>query len=817
MPGSTGVHRTVDLRGLLGALATTESESDSLEAICRWVEERVPGAWCSVLRLDQETGLLHPAAAPTLPPEFVALTRGFPIGPANAACGTAAFTRRLVVCEDIETDPLWAPWAALVLPFGLRSCWSIPVFALDGGVLATFAIYRGQPGGPNESQRLLLEDVARVAAFVIDGDTWEVPSRSGAEPDSWHRQLIEEQGDVTIVCSAAGEVRYASPSVTRILGYPPSGVEQFSLGEFVHPDDWTDAQGWLQQAMTSESGRVAFPVRYRHADGNYRTLDVTASRAAVFGDRPDLILNCRDVTEREAAIRELLASQHYVDRIMSAIPDVLFTWDLQAQRLTFVSASSERVLGYAPEELEGMGSAIMSHMVHPEDVAALQQYVVGWATTSDPGVRTHEFRMAHRNGQWRSFVQREVVQSRDLSGRAATTVGVLQDVTEQRLTERRLREAQHMESLGRLAGGIAHDFNNLLAVILHSAEVMAGQAKDAASDEACTDVLAAARRARDLVQRILTFSRMGETSRQHFSLSDVVHEGLRFFEASKPSSVALVADVTTEPCLLNGDPAQLQQVLLNLCANAEYALRGVTDARLIVALDVRAVDGTDARPDGLAPGRYAVLRVRDNGVGMTDEAMARVFEPFFTTKPQGSGTGLGMAVAHGVVRAHGGTVEVTSRSGHGTAVEVWLPLADEAAPAVRAPDPRRITGEHAAAGPRRILLVDDEPTVARAIGRLLTALGHDVTIETEPLLALDRLRADASAFDVLITDQTMPGMTGDVLARAALQLRADLPVILCSGYSEHYQVEEASRDGIRAFLSKPLDRDALRVLLASLD
>ena len=815
MPSHTGVHRTVDLKGLLGALASTESVNDSLDVVCRWVEARVPGALCSVLRLDQESGLLHPASAPSLPPAYVELTRGFPIGPANAGCGTAAFTRRLVICEDIETDALWAPWAALVSPFGLRSCWSIPVFALDGHVLASFAIYRETAGAPNESQRILLEDVARVTAFVIDGATWGVASPATVEQDSWHRHLIEAQGDVTIVCSAAGDVRYASPSVTRILGYPASGLEQFSLGDFVHADDWPDVQGHLQRALSSESGRVGFPVRYLHADGSYRTLDVTASRAALFGERPDLVLNCRDVSEREAAIRDLLASQHYVDRIMRAIPDVVFTWDLLEQRLTFVTPSSERVLGYSPDEIVAMGSRAHSELVHPDDEPRLLAHSDGWRSMPDAGVRTIEFRMRDRRGDWRAVVQREVVLGRDAAGVPVTTVGVLQDATEQRLTERRLREAEHMESLGRLAGGIAHDFNNLLAVILHSAEVMQEHAADRPMREACDDVVAASRRARDLVQRILTFSRAGETTRQRFSLSAVIREGVRFFEASKPSTLTLEVRITDVPCEMDGDPAQLQQVLLNLCANAEYALRGVSAARLDVTLDEAPLPPALATAKSTPDAGCALLTVRDNGSGMPPEALARVFEPFFTTKPPGSGTGLGLAVAHGVVQAHGGTVSVTSRTGEGTLVEVVLPVLPAGTVSVtKSPPPPR---EDILVTPRRILLVDDEPAVVRAISRLLTSLGHTVTVEHEPARALARLQAAAADFDVLITDQTMPGMTGDMLARAARAVRADLPIVVCTGYSEHYQVEDAARDGVRAFLTKPIDRNTLRELLASLD
>ena len=372
------------------------------------------------------------------------------------------------------------------------------------------------------------------------------------------------------------------------------------------------------------------------------------------------------------------------------------------------------------------------------------------------------------------------------------------------------------EALGRLAGGIAHDFNNLLTVILHSAESVNDALSvehriDSATREASADVIAAATRARDLVHRILTFSRMRDAARERFSLTDVVAEAVRFFEASKPSTLELDVQLTDERCELEGDPSQFQQVVLNLCANAEYALRSARDANLEIWLTPELI--TVGESSTLAPGRWAHLVVRDNGSGMSEEALARVFEPFFTTKPQGDGTGLGMAVTLGIVQAHGGQVQVHSQLGRGTEVDVWVPLLESDVERlasrpmlVGAPAPRA----------RRVLVVDDEPAVARALARLLSSLGHHVATTTDPEAALQDIVRDPMAFDVVLTDQTMPGMTGDALARAVLSIRPDLPVVLCSGFSEHYQLDDAQRDGISAFLTKPLDREQVRSVLDEL-
>jgi PAS domain S-box-containing protein len=693
MTSTSGVPDS-DLRALLGAVAAASSFEGSLDAICHGVEALLRDARCTILLVDRVARVLEPGSAPSMPADFVALTRHFPIDADSATCGRAAATRQVVITEDITTAPSWSRWAAMVEPFGLRSCWSVPILTLDATVVGTFAIYRQRVGAPAEYELRLMEDVARVAALLI-----------GRSQD--HRTVASED-----------------------------------------------------------------------------------------------------------TLRDAIESRRFIDRIMQAIPDVVYTFDLAERRMTFVTPSCERVVGYSVAEIMELGAELWMRLVHPEDLAALAVYTGSWKDTMDPVVRSIEYRILHRTGGWRSLVQRSLVLSRDAQGQPTTTLGVLQDVTEIRLSEQRLRQAERMEALGRLAGGIAHDFNNLLTVILHSAESVDGAITDGAAREANADVMAAATRARDLVHRILTFSRMREAVRERFRLTDVVGEAVRFFVASKPSTLELDVQLTGECCELEGDASQFQQVVLNLCANAEYALRGVRDAQLEVWLTPEIITDDTAASMQMAPGRWAHLTVRDNGSGMSEDALARVFEPFFTTKPQGDGTGLGMAVTLGIVQSHGGHVQVHSQLHRGTTVEVWVPLLESGKEVRPAPVP--VVDTTRAPRARRVLVVDDEPAVARALTRLLTSIGHEVTTETDPEEALQSVVRNPMAFDVILTDQTMPGMTGDALARAVLSIRPDLPVVLCSGYSEHYQLDDSQRDGIRAFLTKPLDREQVRSVLDSL-
>jgi PAS domain S-box-containing protein len=808
-----------DLRALLRAVASSATLPDALTALCRWVERAETGSRCSVLLVDEEAGVLRPGAAPSLPDAFVESSDGLPIGPTSGSCGTAAFRRERVVCDDLATDPLWAAATVDPLAYGLRACWSTPILAGDGRVLGTFAVYGAVPGVPDVNDEQLLDDAARIAALVIERAAADSRQRQQAEAlaasEAWYRLLLEEQGDIVTVIDLDGTVRYSSPAVTRVLGYPSEGRGGFSLFSLVHPDDVGIVQAHARRLAETPGVRMTLTGRYRHADGSYRWMDVAGRRVDLPGGGPVLILTSRDVTERETAMAEALESRRFTERILQAIPDVVYTFDLAERRITFVTPSCEQVVGLRADEVVAMGARIWPELVHPDDLPALIAYASTWRDVEGAILRGIEYRIRDRRGGWRWVVQRSIVLSRGPDGTPATTLGVMQDVTERRRAELRLRQAERMESLGQLAGGIAHDFNNLLAVILHASELLEpALAADPALAEANADVLAAARRARELVRGILTFSRMHEPARTPFHLEAVVREGLRFFDATRPPDLAVDVSLGAQPCRMVGDPAQLQQVVLNLCANAEYAMRGRDGARLAVSLDRRRLDAADASPLGLPAGDYALLAVRDTGAGMREEVRQRVFEPFFTTKPVGEGTGMGMAVTHGVVHAHGGAIQVHSVPDAGTTVEVWLPLLGDAqATGAGAGTPHVVPAAEESTAGLRVLLVDDEPAVVRVLGRLLSSLGHQVATDTDAARALDRVRAAPSAYDVVITDQSMPGLAGDALARALREVRADLPVILCSGYSERYQADDAERDGLLGFLGKPIDRDRLVALL----
>lgn len=373
------------------------------------------------------------------------------------------------------------------------------------------------------------------------------------------------------------------------------------------------------------------------------------------------------------------------------------------------------------------------------------------------------------------------------------------DVSDKAILESRLAQAQKMEAIGILAGGIAHDFNNILGVIIGNTELleMGGMLSDG-ERYSLGQILAAARRAKHLVRQILAFSRRSPQERLLISLKPIVKEAVGFLRASLPAAIAVEHAVAADAAAVMADPTQIQQVLLNLCANAAQAM-GSEGGRLKIELQNVRLAAADllGEPEA-APGGYVRLSVADTGPGIDPAILARIFEPFFTTKGPEQGTGLGLSVVHGIVRAHGGFVRVDSPPGKGARFDVFLPCG-EAAEAAAAPGETPLP-----IGRERILFVDDEAALAELTRQRLSGLGYRVEAHTAPMEALAAFEADPAGFDLVVSDLSMPRMSGLVLARRLREIRPQLPIILCTGFSEQADEAAARAAGVRAFLFKPL-------------
>ena len=376
---------------------------------------------------------------------------------------------------------------------------------------------------------------------------------------------------------------------------------------------------------------------------------------------------------------------------------------------------------------------------------------------------------------------------------------VLRDTTDLKKLEIQLQQAQKMEAIGTLAGGIAHDFNNILGGIIGYAELAKMKAPEDSNVIAYLDkMIKSSDRAADLIKQILTLSRQHKQKQRPVQVRHIVKEALDLLRATLPSTIEIRKDLAKDAGVVNADPTQMHQVIMNLATNAGHAMQENGGVLEITLANVELDDLSAEKHLDRAAGSYLRLTVSDTGHGMTSETVKRIFDPYFTTKDTGEGTGLGLSVAHGIVKTHGGTITVYSEPGKGTTFHVYLPLIlDEEREEKESEEPLPT-------GTERILFIDDEEVLLEIGSQILEQLGYKVVTEKSSVQALELFRAEPDRFDLVITDMTMPHMTGDKLARELMTIRSNIPVILCTGHSRLVSEEKAQEIGIKAFVMKPL-------------
>jgi PAS domain S-box-containing protein len=641
----------------------------------------------------------------------------------------------------------------------------------------------------------LLDEEGRVEA--VGGTCTDITEQKNLERairESEERyRILAERSPVGVIITQEARFIYVNNTLARLLGRSPEELQGRSFLPFIREDYREFVRTAHLDRLAGREAPAVYPLPLA-GPGEERWLEVHSSLISHEG-RPAALGIVVDITERIRADRRKRLFEAVIEQASEGIIIADGDGVIQYVNPAFLSAT-----GYGAAELERRPLADLSSGVHEP-----AYYEEMWKTVKAGKVWTGDVTLPTKAGGRRDF-EMTLSPVRDGEGRVMSMVAICRDVTQERALEAQLIQAQKMEALGTLAGGIAHDFNNILGAIVGYTELARMEIpKESKAHQHLERVLASGRRARDLVQQILTFSRQKEMEKRPVHLRYLIKEAVKMLRASIPSTIEIREYAPSEVPPVLGDPTQLHQVVMNLCTNAYHAMREA-GGELELRLEKVCVEGDDLlHLAELREGEYVVLTVRDTGCGIPHEILDRIFEPYFTTKEVGEGTGLGLAVVHGIVRGLNGAVRVESRVGEGTTFRIYLPALLEGATDGPATEQKMDLPR----GTERVLVVDDEPALVEMARQILTRLGYQVTGFSDPREALARFQDAPHAFDLVITDMTMPKITGRKLAHAVRQVRRDLPVILTSGYSNSIGDEEARQAGFSAFLKKPYGALAL--------
>ena len=695
---------------------------------------------------------------------------------------------------------------------GMDSYAALPLNDSAGRPLGLIAAMDRRPMRDAALAEAMLKIFAVRAVAEIERARSEAATRAS---EASYRAIFEASEDAIFVYDwDTGAFVDANPKACRTYGYTVEEFRKLSVDDIssgVPPYTRADAARWIELVKGGQP--ASFEWHRKNRDGSLHWDEVCLKAAQIAGARRILAFT-REVTARKAAEDALRASEEQYRAIFNASADALVLWNSRSQRVD-VNPAYERMYGYSRDEvIEGARARDV-----PAAYRRRQEEIIGRTLA---GERCHEeIETVRRNGERFQIEVRTIpIQHRG----EPHVLAMIRDVTERKGAEQRraeleaqLRQAQKMEAIGHLTGGIAHDFNNLLTSIM--GYVALATERSAGADARLATYLGQANlsceRARDLIQQMLTFSRGRRGEPRPLALAALVRDSVRLLRSSFPTTVSMQTALAddTPPVLL--DPVQLEQVLMNLAINARDAMRSNGVIRVSVQRAAAASDWVCTSCRKAVAGELVELAVADTGPGIAPQVMERMFEPFFTTKGVGQGSGMGLSTVHGIVHEHGGHIVVDTVPGAGARFRVLLPALQASdggkAPPETTAQPKTLP-QAALAG--HVAVVDDEASVALFMHDLLSQWGLTVTPYLDTGVALQAITQN-DTFDLVITDQTMPGMTGLELARALHSLRAELPVVLYTGYGEGVTEADLERAGVAALVRKPIEPAALLAVLRS--
>ncbi|MBF0528810.1 MAG: PAS domain S-box protein [Deltaproteobacteria bacterium] len=640
------------------------------------------------------------------------------------------------------------------------------------------------------------------------------------ESEALYTKLLETIPDPVVRTDLEGRILFINEIVCKMAGYDVAELIGQNFLRFIAPEDHERIINNFILMFDHKLPPQEYHMIFK--DGRKRLFEVHGDVLRDKDGHPfGTVHICRDMNERKEVQEALRRSEEQYRFITDNMQESVWMSDLNF-KTTWLSPSTTRTRGYNLEEFQNL---TLEDQLTPESLAKVMEIVANILTSERLAdihlqiTETMELELICKDGStiWNEL---NVTLLRDEEGKPSGLLGVARDITQKKKAEEerqkleaQLRQSQKMEAIGTLAGGIAHDFNNILAAIMGFTEMtLINTPKGTTARRNLEQVMKAGHRAKNLIQQILSFCRRTAQPRKTIEIDSIICEALKFLRATLPTTIEIRQDLKKNLGAVSADPTQIHQVLTNLCTNAAYAMRAGGGVLTVSLSNIVLEENASSRLNNLPPGLYQRILVSDTGHGLDRNIMERIFEPFFTTKEPGEGTGMGLSVVYGIVKDHGGEITVESEPGKGSTFHVYLPVVKDS---VKSDPPE--AARPLPTGNEHILFVDDEEALVSLSSEILEHLGYQVTSRTSSLEALEMFRHDPEKFDLIITDQTMPHLTGIELSQEILKIRPDKPIILCTGFSQQVSAEMVLDMGIKRLLLKPFVlRDvanAVRLLL----
>jgi len=653
----------------------------------------------------------------------------------------------------------------------------------------------------------LIPGTKKTVGSLIDITARKRTEEALKESEEKYRTILESIEEGYYEVDITGNSTFVNDSLCKILGYPRDEIIGINNRTYMDEENAKRVYQDFNRAYKTEKPTKILDWEIIRKDTTKRHVETSVSLIKNSEGNPTGFRGIvRDITERKQAEEALKKSEERFRVLVEEFPLGVFLIDKDGH-YRYINPKFIEMFGYTMGDIPT--GRVWFRKAYP-DQEYRDKVVSAWMSDrSESEVGEHRPRIFTVTCKDDS---KKIIQFRAVTMEGGDQFVICEDITEQKNLEAQLIWAQRMEAIGTLAGGIAHDFNNILAVVIgysELAKMKVPEGSDVISD--LDEVLKAGNRAKNLVQQILTFSHQREEEKKPLQIHFIAKEALKLLRPSLPATIEIRQNITSTSAVL-ADPTQIHQVMMNLCTNAYHAMRDTGGVLEVSLSDVELDSDFAARHLEIHPGPYVKLTVSDTGHGIEKKGIDKIFDPYFTTKEKGEGTGMGLAVVHGIVKTYGGGITVYSELEKGTTFHVYLPRIERevtAEPEEMIPLPM---------GKEQILFVDDEPAIVDIGKSMLEQMGYKVEVRTSPIEAHEAFRTQPDKFDLVITDMTMPKVTGDDLAKELMAIRPDIPIILCTGFSERITEEMAKALGIRAFVMKPfVMRDLANTIRRILD